>query len=585
MSAVGSIALERRARVALTFAWFSATALSAVAAPQLGKARRFSVDQTNAQVAQGSYWPALTPDGKFVAFMSYAALVPSDTNGLGDVYLCDLPANTPPELISINLAGVAGALESKDDIDVSADGRFVAFWSAANDLVPGDANFAPDAYVRDRVLGTTELCSVSSGGVQGHALKLALSDDGRFVVFSSTSSMLAPPDSNGVSDVFVRDRVLATTTMVSLDSAGLQGNGASGALAELDLSADGRFVCFMSEATNLVAGDTNGVQDVFIRDRQLGVTSRASLSDSGAQGNGHSFDSKMSSDARVIAFTSYATNLVPLDLNGFGDIFVRDAFASRTERASISSLGQESNGDASDASVSPDGRFVAFVSRGDNLVPGDTNQVWDAFGRDRLTRKTERINAALANAEPDGDGGPPSLGDQATFVAFASLASNLVAADTNNAFDTFVRRWKTSSFYCTAKTNSLGCVTGIDTTGAASASAASGFVISARNILNQKTGLLIYSTNGFAAVPFHGGTLCLLQPIRRTTQQQSGGSSSGADCTGTFAFDFNAWIAAGLDASLTAGACAWAQYWSRDPGFPPPQSSNLTNALTFEIGP
>lgn len=577
------VALER-GLFALAIVCAGATATGR-AAPQLSPSRRFSVDQANAQVPQGSYWPALTPDAKYVAFMSYAALVPADTNGVGDVYLCDLPANSPPQLISVGLAGGAGAFESRDDIELSADGRFVAFWSAANDLVAGDLNFAPDAFVRDRVLGTTQLCSVATSGAQGHALKLALSQDGRFVVFSSTSSVLAPPDSNGVCDVFVRDRLLATTAMVSVDSAGIQGNAASGALAELDVSADGRFVCFMSEATNLVAGDTNGAQDVFVRDALLGTTSRVSLTHAGLQANGHSFDAVISSDGRLIAFTSFATDLVPLDLNGFGDIFVRDVLAARTERASVSSLGLESNGDASEASVSPDGRFVGFVSRADNLVAGDTNQAWDAFAHDRLTRKTERLNAALSGAEPDGDGGPPSLSDEATFVAFASLASNLVPADTNNAFDTFVRRWKTSSVYCTAKTNSLGCVSGIDMAGVASASSASGFVVSARNIVNQKLGLLIYSTSGFAHVAFHGGTLCVLEPIGRTPPQTSGGSLAGADCTGTFAFDFNAWIATGVDTALTPGARVWAQYWSRDPGFAPPHSVNLTNALTFEIAP
>ena len=139
--------------------------------------------------------------------------------------------------------------------------------------------------------------------------------------------------------------------------------------------------------------------------------------------------------------------------------------------------------------------------------------------------------------------------------------------------------------YCTAKTNSLGCVPHMGFSGIPSASSGSGFILSASNVLNQKTGLLFYGTSGKASLPFFGGTLCVNPPLTRTTVQGSGGSSTGDDCTGQYGMDFNVWIAAGADAALVAGAVVNAQYWQRDPGFSPPNNVGITDAVQFSIQP
>src|SRR5437762_932588 len=173
---------------------------------------------------------------------------------------------------------------------LSADGRFVAFDSAATDLVAGDTNGVSDVFVHDRQTGTIERVSVASGGAQGDgssgligfAFPPALSAAGRFVAFVSAATNLVTGDTNGAADVFVRDRQTGTTERVSVASGGTQGNAASWGLA---LSADGRFVAFQSDATNLVAGDTNGATDVFVRDRQTGMTERVSVASGGAPGN------------------------------------------------------------------------------------------------------------------------------------------------------------------------------------------------------------------------------------------------------------------------------------------------------------
>ncbi len=170
---------------------------------------------------------------------------------------------------------------------ISADGRFVAFFSDATNLVAGDTNGADDVFVRDRKQGTTERVSVSSAGEQANAGTVrppdpSISADGRFVAFESYASNLVAGDTYGTWDVFVRDRSAGTTELVSVSTAGEQGNDGSG---DPSISADGRFVAFESSATNLVAGDTNGADDVFVRDRQAGTTELVSVSTAGRQGN------------------------------------------------------------------------------------------------------------------------------------------------------------------------------------------------------------------------------------------------------------------------------------------------------------
>src|SRR3990172_5886825 len=197
--------------------------------------------------------------------------------------------------------------------------------------------------------GTTERASVSTAGVQGDALSgyPAISADGTIVAFRASASNLVPSDTNGADDVFVRDRQAGATERVSVSSAGGQGSG--GHSYEPSVSDDGRYVAFRSHATNLVAGDTNGTDDVFVRDRQTGVTVRVSVDSSGVQGNGGSYEPSVSGDGRYVAFRSVASNLVPGDDNAVQDIFVHDRQTGATERVSVTSAG----GQATDNSYEP----------------------------------------------------------------------------------------------------------------------------------------------------------------------------------------------------------------------------------------
>jgi Tol biopolymer transport system component len=225
--------------------------------------------------------------------------------------------------------------------------------------------------------------SISSGGVQGdnHSIESSISADGRFVAFESHATTLIAGDTNGVRDVFVRDRKLHKTRRVSISTGGVQGDGDS---FESSISADGRFLAFRSDATTLVSGDTNGVTDVFVRDRKLHKTHRVSISTGGVQGDGDSISSSISADGRFVAFGSEATTLVSGDTNGVTDVFVRDRKLHKTRRVSISTGGVQGDNDSISSSISTDGRFVAFESDATALVAGDTNGVADVFVRGPL---------------------------------------------------------------------------------------------------------------------------------------------------------------------------------------------------------
>ncbi|NIQ99396.1 MAG: calcium-binding protein, partial [Gemmatimonadales bacterium] len=216
-----------------------------------------------------------------------------------------------------------------------------------------------DVFVRDRLAGTTERVSVSSAGAQADYCSEdpAISADGRYVAFSSEATNLVAGDTNEAEDIFVHDRDTDATERVSLTNAGGEASHGSRFPA---ISANGRHVVFVSCATNLVAGDTNAKPDVFMRDRTLSTTERVSVSSAGAQGNMCSSLGGVSADGRYVAFDSVATNLVLGDTNGWWDVFVRDLVSDTTERVSLSSGGAQGDNTSTDPVISSDGRFVAF---------------------------------------------------------------------------------------------------------------------------------------------------------------------------------------------------------------------------------
>ncbi|OGT31992.1 MAG: hypothetical protein A2W28_11800, partial [Gammaproteobacteria bacterium RBG_16_51_14] len=321
---------------------------------------------------------------------------------------------------------------------LSADGRYVAFESDATNLVIGDSNGTDDVFIHDRVTGVTTRVSVSGGTQANDASDSpALSADGRYVAFYSDATNLVTGDSNGTGDIFVHDRVTGVTTRVSV-SGGTQANDASDSPA---LSADGRYVAFYSDATNLVTGDTNGTGDIFIHNRETGETTRVSVADDVTEANGYSDSPALSADGRYVAFYSDATNLVTGGASGIGDIFVHDReTAGVTTRVSVASNGTEADSASILPTLSADGRYVAFTSFASNLDPGDTNGMFDIFVHDRVTVETTRVSVASNGTEADFDSFSPTLSADGRYVTFESWASNLVTGDTNDAGDIFIVR-------------------------------------------------------------------------------------------------------------------------------------------------
>ncbi len=204
------------------------------------------------------------------------------------------------------------------------------------------------------------------------------------------------------------------------------------------LSADGRYVTFFSDASNLVPGDNNGTHDIFVYDRTTRTIERVSVSDAGVEGNGGSFYPALSADGRYVTFSSFASNLAAGDNNGEFDIFVYDRITRTIERVSVSDAAVEGNGDSESPALSADGRYVTFYSDASNLVPGDNNGTDDIFVYDRTTRSIERVSVSDAAVEGNGDSLEPALSADGRYVTFRSFASNLVPGDNNSERDIFI---------------------------------------------------------------------------------------------------------------------------------------------------
>ena len=338
----------------------------------------------------------------------------------------------------LSLAAGGTEAASGAEVAVSADGRFVAFVSISGDLVAGDTNGDLDVFVRDRTTGAIERVSVASDGTEGSGVctSPALSDDGRYVVFASESATLVADDTNHTMDVFLRDRQLGTTTRLSVSSSGVQGDAVSTHPA---ISGDGQFVAFESAAGNFAAGDANQVRDIFVRDLAAATTTRISVSTTGGDPNKFSQFPAISGDGRYVAFWSSASNLVASDANGFRDVFVRDRQTGTTELASLTTAGLQGNNESIFPSICADGRYVAFWSYAYNLVQGDTNFANDVFVHDRQAGTTERVSLDSAGAQGNSHSLALSISADARYVVFESDASNLVPADTNSVTDIFVR--------------------------------------------------------------------------------------------------------------------------------------------------
>jgi len=337
--------------------------------------------------------------------------------------------------LSVSTDGMEGNGQSYNT-SISADGRYVAFSSEADNLVSGDTNVETDVFVHDTQTGDTVRISVNSDGNEsdGYCYRPCISADGRYVAFHSNASNLITGDTNGAWDVFIHDTQASTTTRVSVASDKAQGLDNS---EYPSISADGRFVAFDSSANNLVDDDTNSARDIFVNDTLTGDTTRVSVASDTTQGNGASELSYVNADGRFIAFVSVASNLVAGDTNGTNDIFIHDIQTGETKRVSVASDTSQSNGDSYRSSISSDGRYVVFDSDASNLVAGDTNGVKDIFVHDTNTGSTTRVSVNSDAVQGNGISEFPFISTNGRYLAFISSADNLVVNDTNGVYDIF----------------------------------------------------------------------------------------------------------------------------------------------------
>jgi len=462
---------------------------------------RVSLGSNGAQGNADSYPVSISADGRYVALFSFADnLVAGDTNGTYDVLVRDRQSGTT-ERVSVDSAGVQGNGYSLNG-SISDDGRYVAFESFASNLVSGDTNGVADIFVHDRQIGETQRVSIDSAGAQGNDASVApaMSGDGRFVVFMSVAANLVAGDTNGASDIFVHDRQSGTTERVSVGSAGVQGNGYC---YSASISADGLTVAFQSYSSNLVAGDTNGFGDVFVRDRQSNTTQIVSVGSAGTQGNDESYSSLISADGRYAVFVSYATNLVIGDTNGSQDVFLRDRQSGTTERVSVDSAGAQGNGASFPSAINPDGRYVAFQSYATNLVTGDATGFGAVFIRDRQSHTTDLVSVASAGTQGNADSYFPLISADGRTVTFYSSATNLVSGDTNGTNDAFVRDRAYAPFTSMCFSGLGGVIAcpcsnppGALGRGCNNSSATGGAILSAAGIAYLSQDTLVFTTSG-----------------------------------------------------------------------------------------
>jgi Tol biopolymer transport system component len=395
-------------------------------AAQAASTFRASVTFEGVEGNHNSDSPTISADGRYVAFLSSSqSLGLNKTTTVDEVFLRD---NQTGELTrvttGINLVEPSGPSSSPS---LSADGRILVFASLATNLVPGRG---AGIYQYESGSGEREYL------VNGEAP--VISADGRFVAFVSKADNLVPNDDNRKQDVFVLERLTGQVSRVSVSSAGAEGDNESGTDG-LAISADGRYVAFQSRAENLITGDTNAREDIFVRDRQTGQTTRESIATSGAQANQVSAGASISADGRYLVFSSQASNLILGDTNAAVDVFLRDRQLNQTRRVSVPTSGVQATGRSDGPHITPSGRYVAFTSVAPNLVADDTNAVADVFVRDLQASTTTRLSLTGAGGESNGASDQAALSNDGRYAAFRSGGSNLVPDDTNGSTDVFVR--------------------------------------------------------------------------------------------------------------------------------------------------
>ncbi len=449
---------------------------------QQGTTRLVSVNAAGTAGNGPSFEPAISADGRYVVFVSFANdLVVKDTNQKYDFFVRDLMTGTTT-LVSVNRMGTDSGkgkptLSDGSPLDpllhsfwplMSSDGRRVVFLSYADDLVDGDTNDAQDVFVRDLLTGETRCISVNRAGLPtGNRTPLSsttffffdlqLSANGRYVAFESFNNDLVDNDNNcngpcdgtnSLNDVFVRDLEQNKTVLVSINRDGTHSSSGFDPV----MSADGRFVAFVSVATDLVPNNfTRTQQNVYVRDMTNGVTNIVSINRAGTDiGEPNASHPRISGDGRFVTFQSSSTELAPNKNDVLSqDVFVRDMEKGLTTLVSVNRNGNDNgrplNRNSFAQYVSVDGRYIVFISNNNDMVRNDNNGGisgggHDIFVRDLAVGTTTPLSLSLSGFISGEAGlGEGRISMDGRTLVFDDLASDLVANDTNDSWDIFAR--------------------------------------------------------------------------------------------------------------------------------------------------
>lgn len=491
------------------------------------------VSRNNAGTDSGnapSHMTAISGDGRYIVFASSATnLVPgvTDMNDAPDVFVYDRIGNVTKlvsrSALNATANGASGVVGTNGSVDISADGRYIVYASVASNIVGTDTNGVADVFVFDRVNESTRLisCKNSDRNAAGNASssRPVISSNSRVIAFvSSASDLSATNDTNGKTDVYEFNLDNLITKLVSVNAAGNNGgNDHSSLNTPPSLSDDGRMIAFDSQASDLVANDTNGGgsfgTDVFVRNVQDSITTLASINSAGTgSGNLMSFGSavRISGNGQFVVFCSSATDLIAgfTDNNSGLDIFKRDLVAGSTSLVSVNSSGNATGNDISQSpAISNNGRFVSFTSRASNLVATDTNNgvfTSDAFVRDTVLGTTTLVSinstgTDSGNSNSGGLGIGTEISTDGRFVLFTSSATNITnESDTDNAIDLFVR----DVFGGTTK------LVTVDTSGHAAGLNSSGYSLSENGAVaafESNSPFLVTNDNNFETDVFASG--------------------------------------------------------------------------------
>jgi hypothetical protein len=541
-----------------------------------------TVVSANAQGAlgnQASNDVALTPDGRYVAFMSQASnLLATPTAFNEKIFVLDR-ATGVLEREDVTQAGVGSSVISGAP-SISADGRFVAFDSRSDDL-GGFGQNTPDVYVRDRQTGVLE-CLSSTPGQQGlSSAEPKLSGDGRYVAYIAQD--VVTPGQHPF-QVYVYDRNTSTRTLASVDSNGVPANATC---SEAVISRDGRWVAFTSDATNLVASDTNLQPDIFLRDLVLGVTTIVSVSTAGAQSDDWSFGASISGDGRYVVFSSFATNLTASAVN-FACAYVRDTLLGTTEIVSRTPTGAIPNGDSYATSITGDARFILFQSNAADVVPGDANGTGaDIFVWDRATN-----GILMASLGTGGEAFGPNCyhgvsSDDGHLFAFVFSNTSLTHIAVHDRTISFASTFCAGGVTCPCGNNGshgAGCENSFGTGGARLAASGNASVTTDAFVLHADdmpptTAVLFFQgtskVNNGAGTVFGDGLLCVGGAVIRLGAKNA---VNGSAVYGGPAGD----IPISVRGAVTYGGLKrYYQAWYRnvDPGYCTASPFNLTNGV------